>query len=580
MKKIIVSLVFTLSLYTTTAAPTYAIFCSNCSTIVQQFIDYARQGLQYAKDAVSASQNTITAYQQTLETVNNTILIPMKDAAALMVLMKSGDNIQNLVLGSLGTDPLLIKNPEEYFKNKAIGTVEASLGDIAAYKSIYGDSVLSSLVASSRYQYSDYYARLKAISQSSIPSTVQTKACDDEMLSQLAREDVEVLGQPLDQAAYTARKQYFYNQFCAGNPQTDKNTAQALHLLQQARPSIGGWDAWLALTGGDNPYVKATQLKTEIDVKADQMKEQAKTDYIIGGGVKSLTKCNKYAENDINGNLYGETTQGPCISEEIKQVSSAISSSYREALETPMKLIRDSFGTGAGSLITTAFSTINLLKGISNSLSSVTGEEVSNNTGGTVTSTSPPVQNLTNDPQAKETLTSPAIKQLTSHQTALNNLQTIDQNYLNQIAYYQGQLDGVKACFDQLVQDHGVANDSRVVAAMNYYSGTSQTNTDLKNTLTQELSLIATAKTLVTETLSKIQASNSSEEIAALFTNYQNTVDSGNLPNSGAAALRDGEYITFQGNVEQSVSQNGAIYNFKQECSQIRQQLEWQAPGA
>jgi hypothetical protein len=578
MKKTIFCLLFAFSLYATTVAPTHAIVCSNCSTIIQQMIDYVRQGFQYAKDTITASQTTVTAVQQTLETVNNTILIPMRDAAALMVLMQSGDNIQNLILGSLGTDPLLIKNPEQYFKNKAVASLGASYNEIAAYRSVFGGSVLEALVKNSRYTYMDHSQKLQAIGSSQVPSIIQRNACTDEKLNQLAREDLMASNQQNDEMAFQARKAHFYNSFCVGDPARDPETAQALQALQRARPDIGGWDSWLALTSGDNQYARVTNLQLEIDKRAREVVEAAKTDYVIGGGIASLTNCTKEIETDLNG---VPMSSGTCVAGEIKQAGSVLASTYKEVVETPMKLIRESFGTGAGSLISTAFNTLNIIKGISSSIDSMggSGGGGQNNTSAPITSTSPAVQDLTNNQQAKTTLTSPAKRQLETHQTALNTLQTTDQNYISQINFYQSQLDSMKQCYDNLVTEFGIQSDQRVVAALDYYQSTTQSNTVLKNNLSQELGKISTAKTLVSNTISQINASNSSQEITSLFNTYQSTVESQGLPGITAAATRDGEYINFQGTVEQSMSQVGPLYGYKETCSSIRAQFEAQNYG-
>lgn len=559
MQKIVVSLLFAISFYTATVAPTYAIFCSNCSTWVMQ-ID------QLVNESISAASNPVTSLQQTLATINDNILIPMRDAMSLIVLMKSGDSVQNLVLGSLGADPLLVRNPEQYLKNKALGSVDLSLGSLAATKSMYGDSLLSSLVASSRYEYASHETKLRALTQSSIPSIVQRNACDDTMLTQLAMEDVTVAGQPLDQTAFRERKQYFYEKFCTKDPLQDRATAQSLEALRQARPNIGGWDSWLALTGGDNQYAAASRLQTEIAKQAALKVEQAKTDYVIGGGIKSLTECKRYAENDINGNLYGETSTPGCELEEIKQVSGVLASTYKEAIETPMKLIRDSFGTGAGSLIGTAFSTLNLLKGISSSLGSATDGSSgggSNNTGSTVTASSPPAQDLVNNPQAKQTLSSPVMAQLSAHMDSIQKLETVDSNFLSTITTYQGQLDAMKSCFQSI--------DVPDSEAMSFYDSETRKNTELRNTINQELELVSTAKTLLATTTNRINSSNSSEEIASIFDSYQ--AASQGLPGLTAGASREGEYISFQGKVRMSSSEDGGVYRHKQRCDMLRIQM-------
>jgi hypothetical protein len=161
MKKLLLSVFLVSVIYTSGINTGYAIVCSNCATNVQQLKDSITQKLQFGKDTISAAQGTITAAQQTIETVNNTVLIPMRDALTIISILKSGDNIKNLVLGATGLDPLLVRNPEQYFKNKTLGPIQSWIGDVAAQKSIYSESIYKNLLLNTRYTYSDTSTKVK-----------------------------------------------------------------------------------------------------------------------------------------------------------------------------------------------------------------------------------------------------------------------------------------------------------------------------------------------------------------------------------------------------------------------------------
>lgn len=581
MKKTIFTTLLVLTIYMSGTAPSYAIFCSNCSTWAQQLIDYARQGLQYAKDVSTDFSSGITATQQTLDTVNNRILIPMRDAMTVMTVMKSGDNMKNLILGSMGVEPLLVKDPELYFKNKALSSVQANLGVISGQNSIYSGSVLASLVSANRYNYADVSTKLKAINQSSIPSTVQKNVCEDASLSQLAQEDVLASSEDgtLDEAAFNDRKRELYRALCTGDPATNLGLATTLQKIGEQRPDLGGWDAWLAVTSGDNAYRKTVDSQLVIDQKVQEVLERAKNDYTMGGGIRSLTECKKYAEEDINGNLMGETSSVPCVAEDIKQTGSTLLKAYNDAIGAPLNLMLASFGKGAGGLINSAFTSINLIQGISSAMDSMSGSAGSSggsrpNTTTTVVNT-PPARDLASNPTAKETLSTPPKQQLLSHQDSLDYLDRTDRNYVAEIDSFQNRLATMKGCYDKLVLDYPqTQSDSRVTAAYSYQQSKTTSNGSLKTKLVEELGLIETTKGIISSALSTINSSQSSEEILAVFNSYQNQVDSQNLPNIMTRATREGEYATFKGENDQSVIEGGALHTHNNDCVSIRQQIE------
>lgn len=419
MKKLFLSVFLVSLIYTSSTGTANAIVCSNCATNVQQLKDSITQKYQAGKDTISAAQGTITAAQQTLDTVNNRILIPMRDALTIISILKSGDNIKNLVLGSTGLDPLLIRNPEQYFKNKTLGPIQSWIGDVAAQKSIYSESIYKNILLNTRYTYSDTSTKVKGFTRSSLPATIQQRVCTEEYLTKIATEDVIAGGRPFDAMEFEARKAYFYSRFCVGDPNSTSEegveTAQALMELQKARPNAGGMDAWLAITGGDNEYTRNMNVQMAINEGAAAAEERAIKDFDLGAGIKSLTTCVKYAENDINGNLYGETASPPCLVEEIQQTGRMVNTLLEDALKSPAETLRSTLGPGAGSLINTAFTTINLLQSISTAAGNITGGGGSRGGGssstGTTVTNRQPINDLATNSSAKKTLVGPPVQQ-------------------------------------------------------------------------------------------------------------------------------------------------------------------------
>jgi len=599
MKKSLFTLSLIALLYSTTAVPTYAIGCPQCSTFVQQFIDYARQGLQYSKDTISAYSNGITAAQQTAITINDTVVKPAKTAMTYIAIMKNGDNIRNLILGSVGTNQALLeKFPEVYLANKELNAIKAGLGDIAAQKSVYGDSVLNALVGQTRYNYADVSTKLRAANSTKLPSIAQNSACDETTLSNLAKEDIEISGQPLDQAAYSARKQYFYEKLCAKDPSRDEATAQALQTLTAARPEIGGWDSWLELTGGDNAWNSLAQSQTILATRATEIAEAARNDLNLGGGIRSLTACTGRAQADINGEPYSTASQAPCISEEIKQVSSALSAPFNGQVVSPLKTLHASLGTG--TVMDAVFNTVSLIQNVSSIASSVTGSinEVAGTSGGGTVNNIPVIntvtktyeKDLTNNTTKKEDIVRSPKTQLKLHADALVTLERLNQDFLSTITYHQGQLDTMKSCYDNLVRSYQdqVSNDPRVSSAYKYYGGDTcayqqdqnctggqvVVNNTLRTQIRAEQTVAAATKAFVQDTRTKIDDSQSAEEVLSLFTNYMDQVESKGMPNTSTVANRDGAYIEFKGSVDQSVMQGGAIFNYKETCVTIDREIQ------
>ncbi|MEN9337850.1 MAG: hypothetical protein RIQ41_164 [Candidatus Parcubacteria bacterium] len=565
MKKALALLFLTITLYISQVTPTYAVFviCGNCATVVTQLKDSIVQGFQLVKETLSEYSNAITAYNQQLETVNNTILIPMRDAMSLIVLMQSGDAIKNLILGSLGSEALLVKDPAQYFKRQALNSVAVGLGDAAAYKKMYGGSMMQYLINSSKYSYANSSTKIASISQSSVPSMVQKNACDDVMLTQLAMEDTAVEGEPLDQVKFKERKQYFYDQFCKRDPSNDANTAQSLEILQKARPAIAGWGGFLAVTSGDNPYNKATNIQLVLNQDAQAAVDQAKADLLAGGGIKSMTKCTKYAENDINGNLYEETATPACAVQEIQQLSSVLASSFREVVETPMKLIRESFGTGAGSLISTAFNTVNLLQSISSSIDTIAGKGSS----GSAT-----VPDFKNNTVAKESIATPIRDALDLQGKNLTSIEAVHPRLLNEIGRMQTVTTGITYCYQALVKDNIISSGGPEISqATTYVTAKEKNLTTLKTAISQDETRIAEGRAIIADFRTKIDAATSSKDLQILFTDYQTKIKSGKIPGQEILSARENNYVTLQGDISLETVEGGTAYNLKLKCDDLRQ---------
>ncbi len=576
MKKIILSVVFATVIFSGSSMK------ANAQYVVFDPTNFTANLPSSISAGISAAANPITSLQQTLDTVNKTILIPLRDALTVIQILQNSKMITALITGSMGSEGLLITNPELYLKNKGIAITQGGIDDIARQNGIFGNSVIGSIVATAKFNSSSLTFRLNNINKSSIPSITQNKICnDDATLSAMARSGTTLTG-----TDYTARKTELYDALCRCDPNADTDTgkqcARKLASVNSRNPSL---DSFYAITQGDNAYTKAELSKIAIAEDAAKKKEQQKADLASGGGIKSKTTCTKFASN------------GGCIEEAISQASSVLNDAYKKALGSGLATAISSFGSGAGSLIGTIFQTVSLVQGISTSFggssdgggntggsrpttyNGTTTATGSTGTNGTQTSTAGFTQDLVNNPQTRAILSATPMEQLNYHKDSLSRLATADNNYISVIDSYNSQLDALGTCFDNLVRDFpddtasGAQYGSQVASARNFISTTKNANSGVKVSITAELGKIDVTNALITDTINTIQTSNSTQEITTAFQNYQNQVRDQRLPDLTSGVAREGDRISFTGSVQISTMQGGTYYNYNASCASIRQEI-------
>ena len=546
-------------------------FQSAAALIVFDPSNFSVNTITSGASTVSATANPITALQQTLDTVNKTILIPMRDILTIMQIMQNSKMMTALIQGSLGSAGLLVTNPELYLKNQVIAVTQGGIDTLARQNSIFGNSIIGAVVNSAKFNNSSLTLQLNSINRSNIPAVQQANTCNDTQLSALAKSQVAA------GADYTAKKAQLYNSLCACNPNADsadgRACAQRLMTLSNQRPSL---DTFYLITQGDNAYTKAELSKIAIANDAATKQAQAKADLASGGGIKSQTTCTQKASN------------GLCISQTIEQASSVLNDAFKKALGSGLDTAISSIGSGAGSLIGTIFTTISLINGISTAIGgsasgggggNTTSIPTTQSTNTTYSSTAGFTQDLVNNAQTKAILSSAPMDQLNFHKKALTDLTTTDNSYISAIDSYNVKLDSLTSCFDSLTRDFpddtgaGTQYGTRVTSAKNFASNTKNTNLATKASLVTELGKISTTSTLVNNTINTIQTSNSTAEITTTFQNYQNQVKTQGLPDLTAGISREGDRVMFTTNVQISTIDGGQYFNFNADCNSIRQEI-------
>jgi hypothetical protein len=215
----------------------------------------------------------------------------------------------------------------------------------------------------------------------------------------------------------------------------------------------------------------------------------------------------------------------------------------------------------------------------------------------TTNTTASYTQDLVANPVAKDSLLKPIKKQLNLHLQTLTTLENSDINYLSEIGNYIIALNGVPGCYQQLISSFpketltavyyfpettfpSIANDERIVSALNYYT-TKKTATDkLKSDIITEKNTIGLTRELVTQTLNNVTTSNSTEEIAFLFDAYNSKVENNNWPSSTSGISREGEVMSYKSMIVEETrdytgvagaeSFNGKLTVLKNTCAAIR----------
>ena len=612
MKKLFVTFSLILSLYSmNTVTRTYAIDCSWCATWAQQLVDYARQGLQYstqlqqyAKDVIIGSNTGITAVQTTLTAVNETIVKPMKTAMTIMSIAQSAKMIKNLVTGSLGTQPLLIANPEKYINNAGAQIAKGGIGSIARNGGIFSDSILGSLVSSYQTEFSPLSGKLAQIGKSSLPSIIQNNICGDASLTNLATQNAASINANYTEADVASQRQQLYNYACSGDPTSDKQLASRLQNLSQQNPSLGGLDSILAISSGDNPYTQRELSKIAIDQAVAEREEAVAADIDRSGGLISPSECILRETVDENGDEYEDIEEAPCLERQITQTGSAIKSLYESALNSGNETLQSLIGTNSG-LVGAVFDGIGLFNGISSAISGITGAlgggTCGGGVGGNVTFTTPrsaggggglpvtvssginrPVttastnntNQFANNPQLRNDLILVPRRQLTTHLESINTLKESDDKYLTKLAFYDGQLSLMKGCYANLVTNYQIAVTPQISSAYNYADSVTASNATKRAGIQNELGLVSTTRTLINNTISSMDQAISSESLLAIFTNYQNQIDIQGLPGLTSGGQREGDYVGFDGIVTLTLQQGGDLYNLNTQCATLGQQLE------
>lgn len=568
MKKIILPFLLSISLFVGTFQTSSAIYCSNCSTVVNDIIDYAIQSKDYVTNVLDTSADTITSVQQTFSTTKQVILDPMKDAMTLVSIAKSSDQIRNLVLGGLENgDSLLISNPEMYLKNQETLSKKANLGVVAKEDGAFSDSILKQVISASKSK-GDVESKLKALSHSSIPEKTQDIVCDDAKLRELAEEEVNKVNNNAEPEDIANKAKDLYQKFGCGEPgsaTSNKAVAQNLAVVGKSGES-GDWDTWLTKTGGDNAYSRTVQAQLVVEDEAEKKKELEAENMKQGGGIISKAECTKEAQNDETGEMYTTTSDTPCLSKDITNLGSQLNGSFKEALNTPLAVQLSGYGKGAFGIFADVISIMGTAQQLSNAVSGASKKKTSNIQAVTLNYTPKStfsgssgskqvvnqavnIQNQADQQKQITQMIRPANQQLTKHLDSLNGLASTDMKYLADVNEYLSKIASINTC--RINIENLEPYRSGAQASFDFYNRKNSELTTLKNQLTEEINTtIPATKTLIQESMSRISSTSDPDEILSIFNNYQDIVDEQHLLKMETVASRSGESLVFSSNMQ------------------------------
>lgn len=616
-------------LFSLSTKPAHAIPVFDAGAFGQRIGDQIMQAGTLAKEVIIAGNSYLTTANTYLTMYNNTIFRPLQDMMMLVTIFSSGDKIKSLILGGVsGEAALLIQNPERYIKQQGVNALKANVNYISKADGIYSNSIMDSVVSQARVR-SDLGGRLAYLSKSSIPQAIQDDMCEDSKLEGIALNDVTDAEGNYTLEDLRDRKAELYTSLCEGDPNTDKDLAQALTTAGE-QTGAGGWGVFNAKTGadgkgGDNNFTKTNLALNAIE--ADRLLKEAMeaADLTRGNGIVSKTECLVRSTDETTG-------LDVCLEKSIQSPAYQLSESFKSAINAPLDILKNSYGTGGtvssilssiGSIVGTISSmtgTLNSMKSTVSGLSTLgpdgdtslqinikgtPGYAPITPGGGSNPEINTPInasttytQDLVNNPTGKASVVKPLSSILGKHLTLLTTLEKSDKSYLSAIDAYMSKLNTVQSCYQQLITSFptetltainyfpetilpSIASDQRVVNALAYYNSKKTATETLKTEITNELSLVDQTRALVNGTQNTITNSNSTEEIIATLDNYNSTVENNNLPSPvNGAATREGDVVSYKADTDKDSadyfsavgndSLDGNITKLNRQCVAIR----------
>jgi hypothetical protein len=476
-----------------------------------------------------------TAFSTNLDAVKNTVLDPIASGLITNNLQTQIDTVLSWVNGGFeGGSSLIVADPTEYLKDVELNEARKII-NLIPENSPFAASVFNSLT--SQYKVSSTQNEINQALASSLPKIVRENNCNDRALTRLS---IERLGVNYTADDLHREKQALYNYICTGdinNPSVNKK----LFDLASQRPDLTGDDGWLAIISGENQFTKTLKVQQIAAEQVDKKVDEKRSDIYFGLNAKSETKCLAF-EEDVAGNSF-------CTKEVIINPSESVQAALSEALTSPFARLQNIDEAGSLSSLFGSMISGFLTKGINEVFSS------SNNSGvSTVTTNNiiPDEQDLASDVERKKALLQPIIKKFNYDKKDAEELLETLTDYDIEVNLYSNRIENVRTCYNSLVNNNYITRgDGRYSQAMSYYNNRKSQLDNRRSDAASERARANDALTLISDTRSKIEQSNSSREIDRLFSEYTNIYEVGELPTQGIVASRKVKLNEDRGNAKE-----------------------------
>ncbi len=496
-----------------------------------------------------------TAIATQAQTFFTTVMGPIANALIANMLQNTSQNIVSWANGGFNGDgPQLIQNPKDFIKKEENNVARQALVAVPSTGGL-SDSIFATISSSVRDQNKPIGTKLKELSVSSIPGCVQKTICTEAGLTSLSRERATDANGVVDEATALVEKEYLYGYACSCAPNDDAECASKLMDLYEQRSSLGGSCAWNALTGGDNSFTKSTIASGIVAEEVATAKKLAENELFLGLGAVSETKCLDLQVDD-GGNSY-------CNRSVVVNPGKSVQSAIELAVNSGTLRLTNIQGEGVLNQIFGSLTEKLFTKGLNAGLVALGGGD---NSSETVTSVTPPSNDLSTDPERKASTVSAISQHFTMMKGILDNLESTDREYESAIRNYRNEVTQVKTCFDSLV-NRGIVSteDSRSVRAYAYYNDRMGKITTTEGVINEDLVKIAAARDLIRSAETTIASSQSSQVISTAFDTYRETYTKRKLPDNNTYSARRTKFTKDKDGAERDTEDTTHLNT----CSQI-----------
>lgn len=472
-----------------------------------------------------------------------------------VVLSSMTNNTSAWIKSGLNGNPLVV-DPGRYITDQGLLAVR-EVADAVPNDST-GDAIFNSILRN--YRDVSLKEKIKSQTTSNIPLYVQKNMCSDSKLTSLAAERALRADGSVDPVKAKSEKQYLYSYACTCNPSSNAECAAKLTDLYRQRPSLGGANTLLLLTSGDNVDNRILQVNTMLALAKQRGEDRAERELYDGLGPISDTKCIR-EESDLNGNIY-------CAESTVITPGEVVQSVAETSFNAPLLRAISLDGVGLTEFLKGMLpKSINA--GLVDGFAGISGGSAFSSY--TPRSKSPAVQDLFGQPEAKQAVTTSINKYILLHEDTITSLDDVNNKYDALGKSYGEEVRQIKLCFDDLIRSNTISsNDQRAVNAFTYYDNRMSLINPIIERTAKDAAKVRDAKELFSTTKAKLNTTNSSEEIGAIFNTYSSTYESRGYPSPEYVTSVTDSYSTDSEKARDDTEKNTHISN----CNQAKQEVQ------